>query len=205
METKTLLASEQKKIKRIGLIHRIFLTELKNKRRHTASTKTKSEVRGGGRKPWRQKGTGNARAGSIRSPLWVGGGVSFGPRPHLVSKKINRKEKRLGILAALSLKSKVLIDEQSLSLNNTNSILKTKTVVLFFKENLKISTVSKCLFIVKNSKLSSSFFRAAKNLKNIKVVQADSLNISLLLEPEYIICTKEALETISLLYGELYE
>ena len=106
-----LLASEQKKIKRIGLIHRIFLTELKNRRRHTASTKTKSEVRGGGRKPWRQKGTGNARAGSIRSPLWVGGGVSFGPRPHLVSKKINKKEKRLGILAALSLKSKILISE----------------------------------------------------------------------------------------------
>jgi large subunit ribosomal protein L4 len=205
METKMLLASEQKKIKRIGLIHRIFLTELKNRRRHTASTKTKSEVRGGGRKPWRQKGTGNARAGSIRSPLWVGGGVSFGPRPHLVSKKINKKEKRLGILAALSLKSKILIDEQNLSLNTTNSILKTKNVVLFFKETLKIPTLSKCLFIVKNSNISSNFSRAAKNLKNIKFVQADSLNISLLLEPEYIICTKEALETISLLYGELYE
>lgn len=205
METKMLLASEQKKIKRIGLIHRIFLTELKNKRRHIASTKTKSEVRGGGRKPWRQKGTGNARAGSIRSPLWVGGGVSFGPRPHLVSKKINRKEKRLGILAALSLKLKILIDEQNLSLNNTNSILKTKMVVLFFKEVLKISSSSKCLFVVKNSKMASNFSRAAKNLKNIKIVQADSLNISLLLEPEYVVCTKEALETISLLYGELYE
>lgn len=205
METKMLLASEQKKIKRIGLIHRIFLTELKNKRRHLASTKTKAEVRGGGRKPWRQKGTGNARAGSIRSPLWVGGGVSFGPRPHLVSKKINRKEKRLGILAALSLKLKILIDEQNLSLDKTNSILKTKMVVLFFKEVLKISSFSKCLFIVKNAKLASNFSRAAKNLKNIKVVQADSLNISLLLEPEYVVCTKEALETISLLYGELYE
>jgi ribosomal protein L4 len=78
-------------------------------------------------------------------------------------------------------------------------------VVLFFKEVLKISHFSKCLFIVKNSKMASNFSRAAKNLKNIKVVQADSLNISLLLEPEYVICTKEALETISLLYGELYE
>ena len=92
---------EQGKKKAIGLIHRVYLTQIKNARQHTASTKTKSEVRGGGRKPWRQKGTGNARAGSIRSPLFVGGGITFGPKPHLVSKKINRKEKRLAILCAL--------------------------------------------------------------------------------------------------------
>jgi large subunit ribosomal protein L4 len=76
-----------KKKKAIGLIHRVYLTQLKNSRQYLASTKTKSEVRGGGRKPWKQKGTGRARAGSSRSPLWRGGGVSFGPKPRLVSKK----------------------------------------------------------------------------------------------------------------------
>ena len=73
--------------KAIGLIHRIYLIQLKNRRKHTASTKTRSEVRGGGRKPWKQKGTGRARAGSSRSPLWTGGGVSFGPKPHITKKK----------------------------------------------------------------------------------------------------------------------
>jgi len=85
----------EKKKKAIGLIHRVYLTQLKNSRQYLASTKTKSEVRGGGRKPWRQKGTGNARAGSTRSPLWVGGGVTFGPKPRIVSKKINKKRKKI--------------------------------------------------------------------------------------------------------------
>ena len=98
-----------RKKKAIGLIHRIYLIQLKNRRKHTASTKTKSEVRGGGRKPWKQKGTGQARAGSTRSPLWTGGGVSFGPKPHLVSKKANKKERRLAILSALYLKKKQFV------------------------------------------------------------------------------------------------
>ena len=76
-----------KKKRSIGLIHRAYLTQIKNSRKYLASTKTKSEVRGGGKKPWKQKGTGNARAGSSRSPLWKGGGVSFGPKPRTVNKK----------------------------------------------------------------------------------------------------------------------
>ena len=97
METKIFLDNPERKKKAIGLIHRAYLTQLKNARNYTASTKTRSEVRGGGRKPWKQKGTGNARAGSRRSPLFVGGGVSFGPKPRIVSKKINKKERRLAI------------------------------------------------------------------------------------------------------------
>ena len=99
----------EKKKKAIGLIHRVYLTQLKNSRGYLASTKTKSEVRGGGRKPWKQKGTGRARAGSSRSPLWRGGGVSFGPKPRLVSKKVNKKERRLAILSALYLKKQQFI------------------------------------------------------------------------------------------------
>ena len=106
MELKNFLENSEKKKKSIGLIHKVYLSQLKNSRTYTAFTKTKSEVRGGGKKPWRQKGTGNARAGSTRSPLWVGGGVSFGPKPRIVFKKINKKEKRLALLSAFYLKKK---------------------------------------------------------------------------------------------------
>lgn len=87
MEEKIFLENFERKKKSIGLIHKVYLAQLKSSRKYTACTKTKSEVRGGGKKPWRQKGTGQARAGSTRSPLWVGGGVSFGPKPRTVSKK----------------------------------------------------------------------------------------------------------------------
>jgi large subunit ribosomal protein L4 len=109
METKIFLENLERKKKAIGLIHRVYLTQLKNSRKYLASTKTRSEVRGGGRKPWRQKGTGRARAGSTRSPLFVGGGVIFGPRPRLVNKKINKKERRLAILSALYLKKQQFV------------------------------------------------------------------------------------------------
>jgi large subunit ribosomal protein L4 len=109
MEEKIFFNNLERKKKAIGLIHKVYLSQLKTKRKYTASTKTKSEVRGGGKKPWRQKGTGNARAGSTRSPLWVGGGVSFGPKPRIVNKKINKKERRLAILSAFYLKKKECI------------------------------------------------------------------------------------------------
>ena len=89
MDITNFLESSEEKKKAIGLIHRVYVTQLKNSRSYNAYTKTKSEVRGGGRKPWKQKGTGRARAGSLRSPLFVGGGVSFGPKPKIVNKKIN--------------------------------------------------------------------------------------------------------------------
>jgi large subunit ribosomal protein L4 len=93
METKISLNNFERKKKAIGLIHKVYLAQLKTSRKYTASTKTKSEVRGGGRKPWKQKGSGNARAGSSRSPLWSGGGVIFGPKPRTVKKKLIRKKK----------------------------------------------------------------------------------------------------------------
>jgi len=122
-----------KKKKAIGLIHRVYLTQLKNSRQYLASTKTKSEVRGGGRKPWRQKGTGNARAGSTRSPLWVGGGVTFGPKPRIVSKKINKKERRLAILSALYLKKQQFVFVNETSFNEFD-VIKTKNVTKFISD-----------------------------------------------------------------------
>jgi large subunit ribosomal protein L4 len=128
MENALFLENAEKKKKSIGLIHRAYLTYLKNKRQHTASTKTKSEVRGGGRKPWKQKGTGRARAGSSRSPLWRGGGVSFGPKPRLVSKKVNKKERRLAILSALYLKKQQFIFVNEIVFNEGDKV-KTKNVL----------------------------------------------------------------------------
>jgi len=165
METKFLLDDSEKKQKAIGLIHRVYLTQLKNSRKYTASTKTKSEVRGGGRKPWKQKGTGNARAGSTRSPLFVGGGVIFGPRPRIVSKKVNKKEKRLAITAALYLKKQHFVFFKEDSVNNLTEI-KTKNV-LNMLNLLNVKTESKILFIL--TKPNRNFWLATRNLKNIEV------------------------------------
>jgi len=128
MENKFLLDDSEKKKKAIGLIHRVYLTQLKNSRKYTASTKTKSEVRGGGRKPWKQKGTGNARAGSTRSPLFVGGGVIFGPKPRIVNKKVNKKEKRLAITTALYLKQQKFVFFKEETVGNLTDI-KTKNIL----------------------------------------------------------------------------
>lgn len=184
----------------IGLIHRVYLTDLKNARVHTASTKTKSEVRGGGRKPWRQKGTGNARAGSTRSPLFVGGGIIFGPKPHLVSKKVNKKEKRLAILCAFLLKKKnCLFFDESLFLDEKN--LKTKLILS------KISALGgnvnqKLLFVL--SKPNKSIWLTTRNVKNIELVTANCLNLNQLLHAEQILLSESSLETIYSIYGKQY-
>ena len=200
METKIFLANLERKKKAIGLIHRVYLTQIKNARKYTASTKTKSEVRGGGRKPWKQKGTGRARAGSSRSPLWVGGGVSFGPRPRIVSKKINKKERRLAILSALYLKKKqFLFVEENLFSNST--ITKTKQIIKTLNE-LNLSSDSKILIILNapNRKL----WLATRNLRNIDLTVATCLNIKQLLNTNHIVLSNSSLELINSTYGKQY-
>lgn len=201
MESKIFLENNKRKKRAIGLIHRVYLTQLKNARKYTASTKTKSEVRGGGRKPWRQKGTGQARAGSIRSPLFVGGGVIFGPKPRVVSKKINKKERRLAILSALFLKKSQwqFIEENELS---TFKTIKTKEICTFL-ESLKVDTNSKILFILPNP--NRIFWLSSRNLKNIEITTAECLNLQQLLKANHIILTKKALEIINLTFGKQYE
>jgi len=201
METKIFLENFERKKKAIGLIHRAYLTQLKNSRKYTASTKTRSEVRGGGRKPWKQKGTGNARAGSTRSPLFVGGGVIFGPRPRIVSKKINKKERRLAILSALYLKKKqfVSINEEVF---NQFTVVKTKKVYDFLK-TLNLNLDSKILFIL--SKPNKFFWLSTRNLKNIEVTTAECLNIEQLLNANHIILSNVGLDLINSTYGKNYE
>ena len=200
METKIFLENFERKKKAIGLIHRVYLTQLKNARKHTASTKTRAEVRGGGRKPWKQKGTGRARAGSTRSPLFVGGGVIFGPRPRVVSKKINKKERRLAILSALYLKKKqfLMVDDH---LFGTCLIAKTKEFVKVLKElNLKLDSNILVVLRVPNKQL----WLATRNLKNIDLTVANCLNIKQLLKTSHIVLSTSTLEIINSTYGKQY-
>lgn len=200
METKIFLENLERKKKAVGLIHRVYLTQLKNVRKYTASTKTKSEVRGGGKKPWKQKGTGRARAGSSRSPLWVGGGVSFGPRPRIVSKKINKKERRLAILSAFYLKKKdfFFVDEK---LFTTLTITKTKQFLQTLQE-LNLNINSKILIVL--PKPNKQLWLATRNLKNIDITVVTCLNIKQLLKTNYIVLSNSTLELIHSTYGKQY-
>lgn len=201
METKIFLENSQRKKKAIGLIHRVYLSQLKNSRKYNAFTKTKSEVRGGGRKPWRQKGTGRPRAGSLRSPLFVGGGVIFGPKPRSVYKKVNKKEKRLAILSAFYLKKK-----QFLFLENQNftefNVIKTKKICEIL-ETFQLNEQSKVLFLL--PKPNKMFWLSSKNLKNIDVTTANCLNIKQLLKADHIILSTMSIELIHSTFGKQYE
>ena len=196
-----LFSDNTKKKNAIGLIHRLYITQLKNSYKHTASTKTKSEVRGGGRKPRPQKGQGYARSGSIRSPLWVGGGVIFGPKPHLVSKKINKKEKRLAILSAFYLKKNQwsLVNE---NLFENFKTYKTKEIINLC-ENLKLNLNEKILIIL--SKPNTQFWESTSNLKNISVITANCLNIKELLHAKQIVLSQNSLDIINSNYQKNYE
>ena len=198
METKIFLLDRKKKA--IGLIHRVYLTQIKNARKYTASTKTKSEVRGGGRKPWKQKGTGRARACSSRSPLWVCGGVSFGPRPRIVSKKINKKERRLAILSAFYLKKKEFLFVEDTLFSNS-IITKTKQIIKTLNE-LNLSSDSKVLIIL--TAPDPKLWLATRNLKNIDLTVASCLNIKQLLNTNHIVLSNSSLELINSTYGKQY-
>ena len=201
METKIFLDNSEKKKKAIGLIHRAYLTQLKNSRIYTASTKTRAEVRGGGRKPWKQKGTGNARAGSRRSPLFVGGGVSFGPKPRVISKKINKKERRLAILSALYLKKQQFVFVNEDTYTKFDSVKTKRVSELVLSLNLKQN--DKVLFVLE--KPNKFFWLSTKNLKNVEVTTAICLNIEQLLNANHIVLSNTGLDLINSTYGKNYE
>ena len=178
------------------VIYRAFHAQLTNERQGTASTKTRAEVRGGGRKPWEQKGTGRARAGSNRSPLWKGGGVSFGPKPKIYIQKINKKEWRLGLRLLLLKKQKyiTIVDNFDTNLFKTKDLIK----VIF---NLGLNPVEKTIIIV--PKFQENLRRISKNLKNIIILQANCLDIKELLIPKSIIIPKESLKIIEETYNNV--
>lgn len=180
------------------LIYQAINVQLANKRRHLAKAKDRGEVRGGGIKPWRQKGTGRARHGSIRSPLWKGGGVTFGPSFNKVyGKKINKKAKRKAILMVLSSKvnDKELIVFEDFKIKEA----KTKLMAGLINKVLKEEKTPTILLIY--SERDEKLIKAARNIPQIKVISADSLNISHLLSFKYLFLDKKGIKIIEKTYA----
>jgi large subunit ribosomal protein L4 len=173
------------------LVHQVVLSQMANKRKPIAHTKDRGEVRGGGRKPWRQKGTGRARHGSIRSPIWRGGGVTFGPRNEKIfEKKIPKKMKKKALFMVLSSKAK---DKEIIILDDLNiNEPKTKIASEIFK-NLSSDKKTKLLALpFKNDNV----LKAARNISKIKIILAKDLNVLDLLSYKYLIMPKESIKVI---------
>lgn len=175
------------------LVHMSVVQYLANKRQGTQKAKTRSEVRGGGRKPWRQKGTGHARQGSIRAPQWKGGGVVFAPTPRDYSFKINKKEKRAALKSVLTSKvndSKfIVLDELKLD------EIKTKK----FREVMENLKVSKALVILNDN--DQNVVMSARNIPKIKTALTNTINVYDILKYDTIVVTKDAVATIEEVYA----
>merc|ERR1712079_398057 len=170
----------------MGLEHQNVLSH-----QYTASTKTRSEVRGGGRKPWKQKGTGRARAGSNRSPLWKGGGVMFGPKPKVKVLKLNKKERKLALQTLLyNKRNSILI------LNGLEETLKTPKTKLLetILKNCRVQLGEKVLLVV--SKKTVSIKLSTQNMENVELILASNLNTLSLLKTKQILLTPLAIKEI---------
>jgi len=172
------------------VVHQAMVMQLASRRLGTHSTKTRAMVRGGGRKPWRQKGTGRARAGTIRSPLWVGGGVTFGPHPRSYKKSMPRKARRLAIKSALT--SKVQADEFLVLENIDFKAPKTKDMIGMLK-NFSLND-KKALIIT--DEVDENITKSANNLQNVKTITSLELNVIDLLHHDKILIVKDAVNTI---------
>ncbi len=172
------------------VVHQVVTAQLAAIRRGTASTKTRSEVSGGGRKPWRQKGTGRARHGSIRSPLWVGGGITFGPKPRSYDKKVPKKVKRLALRSILSDKLNneglIVVDELSFDKPKTRQIVELLS-------NLDLE--GKKVVIVLPEK-DANVYLSARNIPGVKTLLVDALNAYDLLDNDYVIMPEAAARKI---------
>lgn len=179
------------------ILHRALVRELEKKRQGNAHSKTRSEVQGGGKKPWKQKGTGKARAGSIRSPLWKGGGVIFGPQSKQYNSKINKKEKQLALKTLLFNKQNDTILVENFVINSS----KPSTKLVIAKLNaLKVQKSNKMLVIV--AKKDFSLHLSIRNIKNLELIAANQINILSILKAQTIIIESEALNIIKRIYNE---
>jgi large subunit ribosomal protein L4 len=170
------------------LLHQAVVMQLRNRRAGTAATKSKGFVRGGGKKPWRQKGTGRARAGSIRSPIWVGGGTIFGPQPRDYSFRMPRKARREALLSALSLKKQ----EEKLIILDKLELEEAKTKLM--ARALAELNVQSALIVVPQADVRIE--RAARNLPKIKVLRVEGLNVYDLLRYDHLILMEGALKLL---------
>ncbi|MGN0318500.1 MAG: 50S ribosomal protein L4 [Lachnospira sp.] len=176
-----------------NLVHMAVVNQLANNRQGTQSAKTRSEVSGGGRKPWRQKGTGHARQGSTRSPQWTGGGVVFAPKPRDYSFKMNKKEKRGALLSALSSK---VADSQIIVLDSFElDEVKTKKFVQVM-DNLK---VNKALVVLEGE--NKNVVLSGRNVPTVKVTATNEINTYDVLKYDTLVVTKAAVEKLEEVYA----
>ena len=180
------------------VLHEVLTAELAAARQGTASTKTRAMVRGGGRKPFKQKGTGRARQGSIRAPHMVGGGVTFGPHPRSYEKKVNKKVRNLALRSALSAKvaagNVLVLDYEGIDTP------KTKVIVNLVN---KVDAKQKQLFVVNDLATMNDFnlYLSVRNLENAVVLQPNEIGVYWLLKQEKVILTREALATVEEVLG----
>ena len=176
-----------------NLMHNAVVQQLANKRQGTQSAKTRSEVRGGGRKPWRQKGTGRARIGSIRAPHWTGGGVVFAPKPRDYSFKLNKKEKRIALKSALSARVAdgkfIVIDDLKFDTVKTKDMIKV----------LGNLNVEKALIVLNDN--DKNVVLSARNIPNVQTALTNTINVYDILRYETFVATKAAVATIEEVYA----
>ena len=181
------------------LVHMAVVAQLANKRQGTQKAKTRSEVSGGGRKPWRQKGTGHARQGSTRSPQWKGGGVVFAPVPRDYSFKLNKKEKRAALTSALTSKvvdnKLIVVDELQLD------EIKTKK----FKAVMDNLNAGKALVVLSKDNITDNRYKnvvlSARNLPEVKTAMTNTINVYDVMNADKLVVTKAAVEKIEEVYG----
>ena len=179
------------------IVYRALVRQRTNSRQGTASTKTRAEVRGGGRKPWRQKGTGRARAGSIRSPLWRGGGVIFGPKPRDFKIKMNRKERRLALRTAFNSRSEDIMVVEDFA----DQLPRPKTRELASAlARWGVESDARVLLIL--SEIADNVYLSARNLSKLKLIKATNLNIYDILAADKILTTSDALAQIQEVYSD---
>ena len=177
-----------------AVVHSVLVNFLANQRQGTQNTKTRAEVRGGGRKPWRQKGTGRARQGSIRAPQWIKGGIALGPKPRSYKYSVNKKEKRLAIKSCLS--SKVLENELVVVDSLPLKEIKTKEMVKALN-NLKVEGKTLILLPEKNETVQKS----ARNIEGVKTTLVNTINVYDLLKYKNLVITLDTVKKLEEVYA----
>ena len=176
-----------------AIVHSVLVNYLANQRQGTQSTKTRAEVRGGGKKPWRQKGTGRARQGSIRAPQWIKGGIALGPKPRSYKYTVNKKERRLAIKSLLS--SKVLEKELTVVDKLELAEIKTKTMV---KALADLKVEGKTLIVLPEN--NENVFMSARNIEGVKTIVLNNINVFDLLKYNNLILPLETVKKIEEVY-----
>ncbi len=177
-----------------AVVHSVLVNFLANQRQGTQSTKTRAEVRGGGKKPWRQKGTGRARQGSIRAPQWIKGGIALGPKPRSYKYTVNKKEKRLAIKSVLS--SKVIEKELTVVDKLELKEIKTKSMV---KALTALKVEGKTLIIVPEK--NTNVVMSARNIEGVKTITANNINVFDLLKYNNLILPVDTVKKLEEVYA----